>query len=45
MASTTGSMVGKPAIPFELRDSEGHVHRLEDSRGRWLVLLLHRHLG
>ena len=38
-------MLGKPAIPFELLDSEGNQHRLEDSRGRSLVLLFHRHLG
>lgn len=43
-------MVGQRAVAFELLDSQGKVHRLEDSRerdgrGRWLVLLFHRHLG
>jgi len=39
------SMVGKPAIPFELRDTKGEIHRLEDDFGHWLLLVFHRHLG
>ena len=39
------NMVGKPAAPFELNDIEGNLHRLEDYRGRWLLLVFHRHLG
>ena len=38
-------MTGKPAIPFELQDTLGQTHSLQDSRGRWLLLLFHRHLG
>jgi len=29
---------GVPAPPFELKDQEGKPHRLEDYRGRWVVL-------
>ncbi len=39
------SRVGQPAVPFALEDAEGRVHRLEDFRGRWLLLVFHRHLG
>ncbi len=35
----------QPALPFELLDTLGNVHRLSDSRGRWLILVFHRHLG
>jgi hypothetical protein len=38
-------LTGKPAIPFALRDSVGEIHRLEDYRGQWLLLVFHRHLG
>jgi peroxiredoxin len=38
-------LTGKPAIPFSLRDSEGQLHQLGDYRGRWLLLVFHRHLG
>lgn len=38
-------LTGKPAIPFILPDSAGHPHRLEEYRGRWLLLVFHRHLG
>jgi peroxiredoxin len=34
-----------PAIPFELPDVTGRVHRLEDYSGHWLLLIFHRHLG
>ncbi|MEN8176491.1 MAG: peroxiredoxin, partial [Pseudomonadota bacterium] len=30
--------VGDPAPPFALSDQHGVLHRLEDYRGRWLVL-------
>ena len=39
------SMVGKPAILFELKDTKGNVHRLEDELGHWQLLVFHRHLG
>lgn len=35
----------RPAIPFALQDSAGTLHRLEDYRGQWLLLVFHRHLG
>lgn len=38
-------LTGRPAIPFSLLDSEGRGHRLEDYRGRWLLMVFHRHLG
>jgi peroxiredoxin len=40
----TSSLVGRPAVPFELRDAQDRVHRLDGYRGRWLLLVLHRHL-
>jgi len=36
---------GKAAVAFELTDAAGRVHRLADYRGRWLLLVFHRHLG
>ncbi|MGE0623167.1 MAG: hypothetical protein AB7O54_11155 [Pseudomonadales bacterium] len=36
---------GKRAVAFELSDAAGDRHRLEDFRGRWLLLVFHRHLG
>ena len=33
------------AVPFELTDTRGQVHRLADYHGRWLLLVLHRHLN
>lgn len=39
------NLTGKPAVPFTLSDSTGAPHRLEDYRGRWLLLMFHRHLG
>lgn len=38
-------LTGKPAITFTLPDSNGHIHRLEEYRGHWLLLVFHRHLG
>ena len=35
---------GAPAADFRLRDTEGREHRLADYRGRWLLLVFHRHL-
>lgn len=39
------NLTGKPALPFALRDSANNEHRLADYRGRWLLLMFHRHLG
>ena len=36
---------GVPAFPFELKDHEGNVHRLDDFQGNWLLMVFHRHLG
>ncbi len=36
--------VGQPAVPFQLGDAQGRFHRSDDYRGRWLLLVLHRHL-
>ena len=41
---------GTPAVPFELADTDGAVHRLADytedaGAGRWLLLVFHRHLA
>jgi peroxiredoxin len=35
----------KAAVPFELSDASGKVRTLDDYRGRWLLLVFHRHLG
>jgi peroxiredoxin len=37
--------VGLPAIAFTLEDTAGTVHRLEQFRDRWLLMVFHRHLG
>ena len=37
-------LVGRPAVPFALRDAQGGEYRLEHYRGRWLLLMFHRHL-
>jgi len=37
--------VGIPAIDFDLLDSHGTCHTLGQYRGRWLLLVFHRHLG
>jgi peroxiredoxin len=39
------SQVGSPAVAFELEDTAGTVHRLEQFRGRWLLMVFHRHFG
>jgi len=38
-------MVGKSAVPFDLKDTAGKAHRLEDNLGHWQLLVFHRHLG
>jgi peroxiredoxin len=38
-------LTGKSAVPFTLLDSRGELHRLDDYRGHWLLLVFHRHLG
>jgi len=43
--SVVTDLTGKYALPFELRDSTGRIHRLETYRGKWLLLVFHRHLG
>ena len=40
----TSPLVGRPAVPFELPDARNRVHRLDGYRGRWLLLVMHRHL-
>ena len=39
------SEVGLPAAAFELEDTAGTVRRLEQYRGRWLLMVFHRHLN
>ena len=39
------SQVGSPAVAFALSDTAGTVHRVEQFRGRWLLMVFHRHLG
>lgn len=39
------NLTGRPAVDFELDDAHGQRRRLEDFRGRWLLLVFHRHLG
>ena len=39
------NQTGKPAIPFELADTDGMTHSLADYLGKWLLLVFHRHLG
>ena len=31
-------------MPFRLQDAAGRAHTLEQYRGSWLLLVLHRHL-
>ncbi len=38
-------MNAQSAYPFELPDSHGKTHRLSDYSGRWLLMVMHRHLG
>ncbi len=39
------SHVGSPAVAFALQDTTGTVHRLEDYRRQWLLMVFHRHLS
>lgn len=39
------SDVGSPAVGFALEDTTGTVHRLEQYRGHWLLMVFHRHLA
>ncbi len=36
--------VGSPAVAFALEDTSGALHRLEQYRGYWLLMVFHRHL-
>ena len=38
------TLTGHPAPSFVLPDASGREHRLEDYRGQWLLLVMHRHL-
>jgi peroxiredoxin len=38
-------LTGKPAVPFTLHDSNAGIHKLEDFKGSWLLMVFHRHLG
>jgi peroxiredoxin len=38
------SLTGAEAPHFELLDTRGRAHRPGDHRGRWLLLVFHRHL-
>jgi len=38
------TLLGKPAVQFWLRDTEGQEHSLDNYAGTWLLLVLHRHL-
>ena len=38
------TLLGKPSVPFCLRDAHGQEHSLDDYAGTWLLLVLHRHL-
>ena len=37
--------IGAPAVDFALEDTRGVIHRLDQYRGRWLLMVFHRHLG
>ena len=39
------NLTGKPAVDFNLKDSEGHSHHLKDYKGNWLLMVFNRHLG
>lgn len=34
-----------PAFDFNLADTAGNVRTLAEFKGRWLLLVFHRHLG
>jgi len=39
------NLENKTAVPFQLPDASGRIHRLEDYAGSWLLMVFHRHLG
>jgi len=39
------SLVGQPAVDFDLCDADGNARRLDDYQGSWLLMVFHRHLG
>lgn len=39
------SLIGREAPALALEDTTGRLHRLAESRGRWVLLVFHRHLG
>ena len=39
------SKENQKAVSFAISDTGGTTHTLEDSAGRWLLLVFHRHLG
>lgn len=39
------SRINQPAVSFELFDTNGRPHRLQDELGHWQLLVFHRHLG
>ncbi len=43
--TTPVNRTGSPAVSFALPDTSGLLHRLDDHRGRWLLLVFHRHLA
>jgi peroxiredoxin len=45
MNSPTLNRQGTDAVTFELCDTSGGLHRLQDYRGRWLLMMFHRHLA
>ncbi len=36
---------GQPAIPFSHRDINGNTILLDSYKGKWLLMVFHRHLG
>ena len=45
MTLHTDNDIGNPAVAFELDDTGGRTHRMEDYAGRWLLIVFHRHLA
>ena len=45
MTLHTNNHVGIPAVAFELDDTGGQTHRMQDYAGRWLLIVFHRHLA
>jgi len=36
---------GALAFDFEIKDIHGKLHRYADYKGKWLLMVFHRHLG